>query len=162
MFSLKGENSFILTTLDVKKLKTINMKWTKGMDMGFRVGQTVYAWGIESKVVKIENDACLYPVEIQFNDSSIDNFMIDGRYDEMHEAPSLFHTPQTYDIELPKYEPKEGEVCWAYTSDSEHPYLVEYCGKDVRDFKIRFYGNTQQTKYNSSTVIFKPFKGELP
>jgi len=138
------------------------MKWTKGMDMGFRVGQTVYAFGLECKVSMIRPDSRTYPVHVTFNNGSTEEFMLDGRLHEDHEAPSLFHTPQTYDIELPKYEPQEGEVCWMYVLGNEMPYLTEMITINEYDYIIKFYGDVHKMVYKKNHVTFKPFKGELP
>ena len=138
------------------------MKWTKGMDMGFRVGQTVYAFGLECKVSMRRPDSRTYPVHVTFNNGSTEEFMLDGRLHEDHEAPLLFHTPQTYDIELPKYEPQEGEVVWMYVNGNYHPYLVEFVKQDELYVNVIFYGSKAGVTYNSPQVTFKPFKGEIP
>jgi hypothetical protein len=135
------------------------MKWTKGMDMGFEAGQTVYAFGCEGKVRSIHNSD--YPIYVEC-ESGDWCFKKDGRYLNSHEAPSLFHNLLTYEVELPKYEPKKGDVVWMRLAGDTTWQVMEII--KFKDGVITYIsiGSSIEFIYLEHNIEMKPFKGELP
>ena len=143
--------------------KQSSTQWTKNCDMGFEVGQEVFAFGGIGTIRAITDD--LYPIKCTIGEQN-KAFMKDGRYNYVDDAPSLFHKPQQYDISKPVYMPHEGETILAY---NEHMgwllcnFVKFHSGTMVKfPFEIRRIGHN---KIHMSTLFCSkvaPYKGDLP
>jgi len=143
--------------------KQSSTQWTKNCDMGFEVGQEVFAFGTRGTVRAITDDA--YPIKCTIGEQN-KAFMKDGRYHYNDDAPSLFHKLQQYDIGKQIYIPHEGETILAY---NEHMgWLLCNFVKFHGDTMVKFPFEIRRIGYNKihmSTLFCSkvaPYKGDLP